>query len=504
MTHPVANMTHCVTTLPYETEISLARNSIAYNIPGYQAPNQFRGEYMRLTTVTVMLTLACTSAFGAVADDIKALMEQNKPAEAYQLGKSNPDQMGDPIFDFFFGISALDAGAPGEGVLALERYALSFPDNRNARFHLARGYYILGEDQRARDEFEALRPDASGEELAGIERYLDAIRARESRYQPTANFWIETGFGYDNNINSGVKADSQLNIPGVGNFVPLGNSVSVRESDWLYTVAAGVQGTRPVAPGIALYGAAGFDTRRYMQSNNDQFDQLNFAGNGGVSILSGKNLFRAGAAIQQQRVYSQNYLLTYGLTGDWAHQFNQFDRINLGVFIGRQNYSDMQVWAFKDKDETFTNAERVNSGANLKDSNYSGLSLGWTHAFGVTWQPVLAVSAGLSRESNRENRDDFTRNIFSTRVQVSLTPAPRWGVSVGLGYQRADYQDNFSQIASESQLDNNYNFDSVVSYRINRNWSARGELTVAKQRSNIDLFDYSRAAAGAKIRYEFN
>ncbi len=124
---------------------------------------------MRGKLLAAALTVACANAFGAVADDIKTLMEQNKFTEAYQLGKQNPDQLGDPLFDFYYGISALDAGVPGEGVLALERYILSFPDNRNARFNLARGYYILGEDQRARDEFEGLRSGADGEEAAAID-----------------------------------------------------------------------------------------------------------------------------------------------------------------------------------------------------------------------------------------------------------------------------------------------------------------------------------------------
>ena len=38
-----------------------------------------------------------------------------------------------PLFDFYFSIAALNAGAPGEGTLALERYLLQFPKNRSAQ-----------------------------------------------------------------------------------------------------------------------------------------------------------------------------------------------------------------------------------------------------------------------------------------------------------------------------------------------------------------------------------
>ena len=65
------------------------------------------------------------TAYAAPADDVKTLMEQNKSAEAYALAKKHPESaLGIPAFDFYFGIAAIDAGHPGEGVLALERYLL--------------------------------------------------------------------------------------------------------------------------------------------------------------------------------------------------------------------------------------------------------------------------------------------------------------------------------------------------------------------------------------------
>ncbi|MFZ4534857.1 hypothetical protein [Propionivibrio sp.] len=455
---------------------------------------------MRVKLLAALISLVCANAFGAVVDDIKALMEENKFAEAYQLGKQNPDLLGDPLFDFYYGIAALDAGAPGEGVLALERYSLTYPDNTNARFNLARGYYILGEDQRARDEFDGLRGDASGEQLAAIERYLDAIRARESRYQPTANLWLEAGGGYDSNIISGVNNNSLVSIPGLGSFTPISNSVAVKESDGFYSYAGGVQGTLPVSPGVALFGSASFDARNYFKSNNDQFDQLNYGATGGVSYLTGKNLFRGGVAVQQQTVYRQNYLLTYGLTGEWTHQFDQFNRFNLGAFYGRQDFSNMDVYALKDKSDA-----KQNSGSEVRTADNWGIAGGWTHVFGMTWQPVLSLSAGYGREDNTKDRPDYTRDIYTARAQVSLTPAPRWGASIGASYLQSDYQGNFGMFpTSEPRRDHGNSVDAVVSYRIDKFWSVRGEAQWTTQDSNVGLFDYSRTAAAAKIRYEFN
>src|ERR1043165_9183158 len=96
------------------------------------------------------------AVFAAPADDVKALIDQGKAAEAYALGKQHPDQLGNPAFDFYYGVAAIDAGHAGEGVLALERYVANFPANHAGRLELARGYYVLGDDARAREEFDAV------------------------------------------------------------------------------------------------------------------------------------------------------------------------------------------------------------------------------------------------------------------------------------------------------------------------------------------------------------
>lgn len=454
---------------------------------------------MRVKLLAALCSVACANAFGAAADDIKGFLEQNKASDAYQVGKKNQDQLGEPLFDFYFGIAALDAGAPGEGVLALERYVLSYPDNRNARFNLARGYYILGEDQRARDEFEALRRDASGEEGVSIERYLDAIRARESRYQPTANLWLETGLGYDNNINSGVNNGHVVNFPGLAGLPQSPNSISVRESDWFYVYAAGAQGTLPIAPGIALYGSGGFDARNYFNTQNDVFEQFNYGANGGLSYLTGKNLFRLGVTAAQQVVDHQNYQLTYGVTGDWSHQFDQFNRFVVGAAFGRHDYDNTEIFGTKDK-----TGGKINSGAKFLSNDYWGLSAGWTRVFGVAWQPVLSLSVGYTREENTENRPDFTRNVYNARAQVSMTPAARWGAQFGTTYTQADHKADFGGFTAAPRHDRNYGVDAVVSYRVDKAWSVRGEFQWNTQDSNVGLYDYSHTVVAAKMRYEFN
>src|SRR3990170_4348222 len=91
--------------------------------------------------LAAMLVFFAQAALAAPAEDLRALLEQGRSGDAYALGRQHPEELGKPEFDFYFGISAVDSGHAGEGVLALERYVIQFPGNDRARLELARGYF---------------------------------------------------------------------------------------------------------------------------------------------------------------------------------------------------------------------------------------------------------------------------------------------------------------------------------------------------------------------------
>jgi len=446
-----------------------------------------------------LLAIAFATAFGTAtagpAEELKSLLEQGQPAKAYELGKTTPDLLGNPAFDFFFGIAALDAGAPGEGVLALERFLLQAPDNRQARFHAARGYYILGEDVRAHGEFVALLTGAQGAEKTAIENYLDAIRARESRYTPTATFFIEAGFGHDSNINAGVRPGSVDGLPG---FTVDAAGISSKEGDGFHSLQTGVQGTYPVAPGVMLTGGVQAGGRWHWSSANDIFDQSSLQAQGGVTVLKGRNLFRAGVEYGLNWVNGAQYLQVASLVGEWAYQANQFNRFALAVQHSQLRYEDITV--FLDKGRTLSGP----SGAPERNSDFSVLQGTWTHAWAQPWNPVVAATLNIGREHNIKSRPDFSRNVYGARARLSLQPAPKWSIASELSWQHSQFQDHFAGIPDFSRRRDDYvALDLAAIYAINRNWSVRAEALFANQKSNIGLYDFNRNAVALKLRYDF-
>jgi len=416
------------------------------------------------------------SLLAAPADEIKALLDQGNSAEAYALAKKYPNELGSPGFDLYFGIAAIDTGHAGEGVLALERYIANFPGNQSARLELARGYFVLGDDARAREEFDAvLKTDPPAGVQANIQRFMDAIRARESRYQTTTGFYVEAGIGVDSNVNAGVGSPN-ITLPVFG---PVTLLSGVKTGDTFTHLAAGGNVTHPVAPGVALFGSANAELK--FNHNDSVFDLASAGIAGGVSYLQDRNLWRATVSHGGLWVENDRFRSVTAIAGEVHHQLDELQMVN-----GAIQYADLD-----------------HPGANsVRDAQFYNLGVGYRRAFVGSFQPLLSVSLNYGEEDNRRGRPDLGRNLFGGRIGLAVTPAPKWALTVGGTYQESKY-DGADPLLGVVRKDTYYGLDLTASYAITRNWSVRGEYQYIQNDSNVALFEYDRNLFAVKLRYEF-
>lgn len=435
---------------------------------------------MRIKGVVAVCALAFAGALGAApADDIQALLEKGDAAAAYELGRKNRDQLGNPAFDFYFGIAAIDTGHAGEGVLALERYVLTFPDNLSARMQLARGYFALGEDARAREEFEALRALKPEPQIAAtVDRFLDAIRLRESRYTSSGGVYVELGVGYDSNVNGGV-ANANIFLPNLGPVIVAQGGTRV--NDGFTNLAAGGYFSYPVAPGVALFGNAQGDARFNWDGPNSVFDTGSYNVAGGVSVLRDRSLYRFGLNYSELTLDNKHLRGAPGASLEWNYQIDERQAFSLGAQYADFSYND---------------ANRP------RDAQFYGVVAAYRRQFAHAWQPALFVSVNAGTEDSREGRDDLVRDIWGGRIGGSFTPAAKVGVAAGYTYTRSDYK-AADIILGETRKDDYHAFDAVVTYLYSRNLSLRLEALVSRNHSNIELFEVPREIYAVKARYEF-
>jgi len=418
-----------------------------------------------------------SGALAAPADDLKALLDKGQAAEAYGLASKYPDQLGNPDFDYFFGLAAVDGGHAGEAVLALERYLIRFPRNTVARAELGRAYFVLGEDDRAREEFEnVLRENPPAAVKDTIDRFLESIRIRDARYRPSSSFYLEAGIGSDSNVNAGVSG-SNIFLPVFGN-VSVGNA-GTRKGD-LYSVwGAGGQVSHPVAPGIALFGAFGAELKR--NDRQSAFDTTNMGVAAGVSVLQDKDLYKLSYTSNQVLVESDRFRAANGVVGEWNHQVNEMESLQTQAQLVRYDYP---------------------GGNQVRDADYLGGALTYRRAFIASMQPVLSMTGSYAQEDNVRNRPDLGRDMYGARIGVSVQPDSKWGFNAGFGYQQSRYNGPDTLLLT-TRKDDYLSLDGSAAYLIDKNLSLRGELMLAENRSNISLYRYQRNFVAVKLRYEF-
>lgn len=433
--------------------------------------------YLFVLALFFLLTQGVAPALAATpAEELRQLVERGQAKEAYARGRRYPDQLGNPAFDFYYGVAAIDAGHPGEGTLALERYVITYPNNLNARLELARGYFMMGEDARAREEFDGvLKANPPASVRANVARFEEAIKARENRYRTRFTGYAEAGYGYDSNVNGGVSSGN-ITLPLFGPVVvaPAG----VKTDDGFALVGAGGQINVPLSQRWSAFVGGSVDSRFYHRL--DVFDQLNVTGFGGGVWQKDRDLIRASLSATELRLDQERFRDIFGATGEWYHQLSESWTTNVFGQYARIAYMG-------------TNA--------VRDADFYSAGAGVRKVFSGAWKPTLNATANLGREANIRNRDDLGRDLYGGRLGLVLTPTAKTGLYGALSVQRSEYLEPDAFLATRRrdlyqalELGGSYSFTDALSLRL--------DLIAARNDSNLELYQYARNVALLKLRYD--
>jgi hypothetical protein len=441
-----------------------------------------RSSRLRHAAIVAIALGASACALAVVAapvDDLRAAVEAGDSAAAYArhcaTSLDAPDRP--PEFDLWCGVAAVDIGRSGEGVLALERYVLQFPDDARARLELARAYFYAGDDVRSREEFEAVaRTGPPPEVQAGIDRYLAALTDREARYRGRRTAFIEVGGGYDSNANAGV-AQADIGLPVLGPVTV--DDFGVRKESAFGWLAAGAEIRHPVSAGLtvngSIYGGGAF------YGSASEFNLANYGAALGASYRADRNEYSLAYAHGEIALDGSRYRWTDGVGLEWRRQISELSSFALAPQYARIGY---------DGDNAPRNAD------------LSALSASYRQVWLRRWQPVLNATLFYGDEHNRESRGDLGRRIRGAGVDVTVSPSAFWALNAGAAFAESDY-DAPIPLLDVTRRDRNLGLSVGAIYLVNRNLSVRGEYRYAKNTSNLELYDYTRHVGALKVRYEF-
>lgn len=415
--------------------------------------------------------------------EIRQHLQANQPGQAWLLAQRNAERLGEAEFDLVYGISAINAGRPSAGVFALERVLFADPSNGIARLELARGYFLLGEDSRAREEFAtvlAARPSAAV--VRAVQEYLNALDERAERFSARVTGYLELGGGHDSNVPSGVE-DPNITLPVFGEITLADNAV--RASDRFHVASLGIRYSRPLRPDVQLFlGAAG---EQRSNRSIDVFDQEVLSGTAGLQWrISERTQARAGLGLTTQTIDHRKYRDNSALTLELGHALSQ-------------------SWSFSGGWQT---AQFRYGGFNgVRDADYDALNLGLRFRPSGTWRPEAELMlTGAREKALAADRQDLSRDLAGLRIGLSLVPAASWQVALSANWLSSDYAQP-DPLLLVTREDRYRSTELVLAWRpqipLLSDFTVRFEVSNTVNRSNLSLYEYKRRAGAIRVRYDF-
>jgi len=439
--------------------------------------------WLCLLGLLCVLATAPASFAASADDDVKQaqqLLKAGKGAQAYELLKGHVDaKAGDPDFDLALGMAAIDAGKPNQAVFALERVLDNQPGNDLARAELARAYYELGENDTAREEFEAVRGKQLPSSISNtIDQYLSGIEQRLGATRTRYDVFVETGLGYDSNVNS-ATSDNQVAIPALGGLVfNLTNNSSELDS-MLWLINAGFNFYTPLRQDTTLFGGIEFDNR--LSVDEVDFTQHQYNGSLGVNLRRGTDQYRLIGQAQKFTVGGNNFRDYGGGVAQWQRDLDANNQITV--------FAQGAVLRYPDQ--------------NIRDVDRVAGGVGWGHAFSGAGKPVMYASIdGGSEFETHSNAAHIGRDFAGLRLGGQYMVNERLYALGSFEYEHSEYGGP-EPLFQKTRDDDFFAASIGARYALNKNISLRPEVRYSRNDSPISVFGFERWELLTTMRYDF-
>lgn len=439
-----------------------------------------KGTFGALLCAFVMAFSAAAVAQDATLDRARQLVQAKQYKQAFALlSPQEQARAGEPDFDYLLGIAAIDSGELTRGVFALERVLAVNPNHPQARAEIARAYFLMGENKTARQEFETVRQSRPPSEVAStIDRFLDALDARERSRHTGVTGYVEAMFGHDTNVNSATSTN-QFAIPGLGGNVFTLTPGSDEQDDLFHNIAGGISGRYGINDTFGLIGNASFDQR--LNFNEDRFDTGSVNASGGISIRTGGDEFVAALQAQQFDVQDQRFRNAAGVVGQWRRNIAASDQVSAYVQQTRLTYPTQPA----------RNADRTVIGG------------AWAHSYGGASAPVVFAGLYAGQEDTMgDGNPQFGHDLMGARLGGQWALSDKW-----LGHVSASYEDRRyggpDPLFLVDRHDKELQARVGATYSMNRHWAFTPAIAYTNNNSNIVIYDYDRWIVSVTARYDF-
>ena len=426
----------------------------------------------------VLLSFSLGVCADATTDRAKRLLDEKRAKEAFELLEPlAPQRAGNPEFDYLFGLAALDSGDPETAVFAFERVLAVQPNNLQARAEIARAYFVMGERESAKREFETVRrSDVPGDVRATIDRFLDALSRPQTRFSA----FLEGTFGVDSNVNSATSAGT-IAIPAIGT-VTLGQGLT-RLSDTFLGLGAGASVLYPLSAEWSFVGGARANAKLNQgNSPRDQFDIASIDADAGARWSRDKNSVTLGVQVNSFYLDNNRFRDAAGIVGQWQHNLSDTRQVSVFGQWTALRYPTQSV----------------------RDADRAIIGVAYAQALQLAYSPVVFVSGYFGSEQEKAaGVPHLGHDPFGARAGVQLTLQPeRLFLNANASYEERHYggQEPLFGIARK---DRQTDLRVGLQWKFAPDWSLTPQIAYTDNRSSVTLFKYDRTVTSVSLRREF-
>ena len=416
-----------------------------------------------------------------VVTSLRELVEAGDFPAALRVAREHrAEYMGDPDFDFWYALAAMEAGDPNQGIFALERVLTVHPDSRRARLELARAHFRLGDYGRARSEFRrVLETDPPPMVEQRIRAHLDAMDAREERGEPSWVGWVESGLGHDSNVKSGPE-EFALDV---GQFIVRIEDADA-DGDGYASLGAGARGRIPLEEGQAVYGRAELETVRH--SDLGDYDNTVLDAAGGYQWGSPRYRLRTGLEAGSYRLDGDAYQDRFGLAASGRYRSPAGWATGAFLRLRRLDYAD----------------------SNNRDSRFGLLGVTGEQSLPAAWRPRIATSLLLGAERPTSNGDVARarahRDLRGLNLGLTLRPRADLTARLGLRALMSKYDEGETLLVQLPARDETLrSADLLVHWEPAPGWRVTPSIRYSANDSNVDIYEYRRTRYEVAVRYTF-
>ncbi len=431
-------------------------------------------------------SLATWAADADIVAQGEALLRAGRFAEAYQLLEPLEDRLaGDPKYDYLLARSALESNRPSKASFIYERILAVQPNYVGVRMEMGRAYFALGDFARAKLEFETvLRFDNLPQDLRQqTQIYAKAAEDYIAGKKTTGYGYMEYGYGYDSNPKSATSIPVIDLAGGLSFSLP---PSQLKQSDHYNALSMGGELNHVLDGGFSLYAGGDARGRRY---NNWDYETQSPANayftsidvRSGVGYSAGANNTRIGVNGGRYWQEAEKTRDTKGVTADYRYLVNKQNQFTAGL-------SGTQIRFIPDT-------------LQVNDYNLTQGSLGWLSAVNEGRSAVGVTFIG-GAEKATQGRVDGNKNFYGGRLSVSSAMTGSVGFFMLGGVQSGHYS-LVNTAFDLTRRDTLYDITAGVTWTLAPGWSLRPQLVYFRNKSNIQLDQFTRTDFSINVRADF-